>query len=156
MGQSGQSGKVRVTLESMQDGSPHIHTYEGEWFRKELSVFVRYVEPAAENGPETGEVRTLVRYRPDELSIVRRGAVDSEQLFVPGLRRAGYYRSKAASFPLETDTLLLQLRQPQGESADELPATLPFTVEWQYDMHVGDQMSGRFHIRLHIQEEQQS
>jgi uncharacterized beta-barrel protein YwiB (DUF1934 family) len=156
MGQSGQSGKARITLESMQDGSSHIHTYDGEWFRKELSVYVRYVEPALKEDPKTGEVRTLVRYRPEELSIVRRGAVESEQLFVPGVRRAGYYRSKAASFPLETDTLLLQLRKGRDESADGLPAALPFTVEWQYEMHVGDQMSGRFHIRLHIQEEQQS
>ncbi|MBD2871601.1 DUF1934 domain-containing protein [Paenibacillus arenilitoris] len=150
----GQSGKVRIALESVQDGSSHVHTYAGEWFRKELSVFVRYVEPAQEEEPGAGEVRTLVRYRPGELSIVRRGAVESEQLFAPGMRRTGYYRSRAASFPLETDTKLLRLAAGQGEGADGLPGALPFTLEWQYELLVGEQMSGRFHIRLHIREEQ--
>lgn len=37
---------------------------------------------------------------------------------------------------------------------DTLPDQLPFTLEWEYELYVGDQMSGRFHIWLHIQEEQ--
>ncbi|HTG68469.1 MAG TPA: DUF1934 domain-containing protein [Candidatus Udaeobacter sp.] len=151
------SRKVRITLESVQDGSLHTHAYEGEWFRKERSIFIRYSEPAVEGDPKAGEVRTLVKYRQGELSIVRRGVIESEQLFVPGLRRTGHYRSSMTSFSLETDTLLLSLQVPEGDEgsteAVSLPSQLPFTLEWEYEMHVGDQMSGRFHIRLHIQEE---
>ena len=151
------SRKARITLESVQDGRSHIHTYEGEWFRKERSIFIRYIEPAAAVDPKAGEVRTLVRYRHGELSIVRRGVIESEQLFVPGLRRTGYYRSPATSFPLETDTVQLSLKAQDYDAASAdagvLPSKLPFTLEWEYEMHVGDQMSGRFHLRLHIQEE---
>ncbi|OMF29102.1 hypothetical protein BK133_18360 [Paenibacillus sp. FSL H8-0548] len=151
------SRKVRMTLESMQDGSSHIHTYEGEWFRKEKSIFIRYSEPAVEGDPKAGEVRTLLKYRQGELSIMRRGAIESEQLFVQGQKRIGRYQSSMTSFVLETETQLLSLQVPSdsGEKAeaDLLPAQLPFTLEWEYELHVNDQMSGRFHIRLHIQGE---
>lgn len=149
--------KVRITLESVQDGSSHVHVYEGEWFRKERSIYIRYSEPAVEGDPKAGEVRTLVKYRQGELSIMRRGVIESEQLFVPGLRRTGRYDSSMTSFSLETDTTLLSLQLPDGEggsvAAESLPEQLPFTLEWKYEMHVDDQMSGRFHIRLHIQED---
>ncbi|MEV5026348.1 DUF1934 domain-containing protein [Paenibacillus sp. LPE1-1-1.1] len=149
--------KVRITLESVQDGSSHIHVYKGEWFRKERSIYIRYSEPAIEGDPKSGEVRTLVKYRQGELSIMRRGVIESEQLFVPGLRRTGRYDSSMTSFSLETDTMRLSLLIPDGDggnaAAGTLPEQLPFTLEWEYEMHVDDQMSGRFHIRLHIQEE---
>lgn len=152
-----ESRKVRITLESLQGGSSHIHTYKGEWFRKERSIFIRYSEPAAEDDPKAGEVRTLVKYRQGELSIVRRGIIESEQLFVPGLRRTGHYRSPMTSFSLETHTMQLSLQAPEGDSTREdsgsLPSQLPFTLEWEYEMYVDDHMSGRFHIRLDIQEE---
>ncbi|WP_424769103.1 DUF1934 domain-containing protein [Paenibacillus sp. sgz302251] len=151
------SRKVRITLESVQDGITQTHAYEGEWFRKARSVFIRYSEPAAEGDPMAGEVRTLLRYRPEEMSIVRRGVIESEQLFAVGLRRTGYYRTPMISFSLETDTTQLTLTPDSAEAHAAmdagLPSQLPFTIEWQYEMHVRDQMSGRFHIRLHIQEE---
>ncbi|WP_138756098.1 DUF1934 domain-containing protein [Paenibacillus sinopodophylli] len=151
------SRKVRMTLESVQDGSSHLHTYRGEWFRKEKSIFIRYSEPAALNEPDAGEVRTLLKYRLDELSIVRRGVIESEQLFVQGLRRTGRYHSSMTSFELETDTEMLSMQVPDGKGGSEeaavLPTELPFTLEWKYELHVGEQTSGRFHIRLHIQEE---
>ncbi|MOA06070.1 hypothetical protein D3C78_1256910 [compost metagenome] len=151
-----ESGKVRIALESVQDGDTIVHSYEGEWFRKERSIYVRYSELAVPGDPESGEVRTLVRYRPGELSIVRRGAIESEQLFMPGLRRDGYYRSPLTTFPLETEATQLELHAAEEDAGDGLPSRLPFTLEWQYVLHVSDQMSGRFHIRLHIQGEMNS
>lgn len=150
-----ESRKVTITLESALDGSSQSHSYEGEWFRKEKSVFIRYSEPAIEGDPNAGEVRTLVRYRPNELSIVRRGAIQSEQLFMLGHRQKGFYRSPVTSFSLETETKQLTLHNSQATTgdADQLPLQLPFAIEWQYEMYVSDQMSGLFHIRLHIQEE---
>lgn len=142
------SGKVTITLESAQDGSSFAQSYVGEWFRKERSVFIRYAE-----NTDGGVVRTLVRYRPEELSVVRRGAVESEQLFTAGQRRIGRYRSAAIVFELETDTSKLAL---EGGGSDGLPDKLPFTIEWAYEMRVNEELSGRFHNRLHIQEEAKS
>lgn len=146
---------VKIILESVLDGDSTTHAYEGEWFRKERSIFIRYTEQAVEGDAKSGEVRTIIRYRPEELSIVRRGAIELEQLFTPGQRREGHYRSAVTTFPLETVTSMLSLqtaKEAAGEAAD-LPSKLPFTLEWQYEMFVSEQLSGRFHIRLHIQEE---
>lgn len=151
-----ESRKVSITLESVLDGNSQTHSYEGEWFRKELSIFIRYSEYPFEGESEAGEVRTLVRYRPNEMSIVRRGAIQSEQLFMLGHRQPGSYRSPMTSFLLETETMKLTLdaTEENPEGIDELPSQLPFTIEWEYEMYVSDQMSGRFQMRLHIQEEQ--
>ncbi len=150
--------KVKIRLESLQDGNVQEHLYNGEWFRKSKSLFIRYIEPADPANPQAGEVRTLLRYRPNELSIVRRGVIESEQLFTPGRRQRGFYYTPLMRFALETDTLKLDL-VPGSAAAeagveDGLPTLLPFSLEWEYDMLVSDQMSGRFNIRLYLQEEQ--
>ncbi|MDQ0063860.1 DUF1934 domain-containing protein [Paenibacillus harenae] len=152
----GDGRKVRITLTSAQDGSSFDHSYSGEWFRKERSIYIRYTEAADSDDKGAGEVRTLIRYRPEELSILRRGAVESEQLFTAGQRRIGRYRSAAIAFELETDTSKLGLIGAGGSaSVDEhgLPSQLPFTLEWAYEMRVNEQSSGRFDIRLYIQED---
>ncbi|MHA6482065.1 YwiB family protein [Paenibacillus sp. strain BS8-2] len=142
------SGKnVVVTLESVQDGEKIIETYSGQWFRKARSVYVRYAEAE-------GEVRTLIKYSRGELALTRNGAVKMEQLFVAGQRRNGSYRSAMTSFQLETETTVLTIEGGGAESDENgLPSELPFTLEWSYGLLVEERLSGRFHIRLHIQEE---
>lgn len=143
------SGKAIILVESKQDGERVTHRYKGEWFRKERSIFIRYAE--------SEETRALIRYSPGELSVKRSGAVQSEQLFVSGQRRIGSYRSAVTVFQLETDTKSLHLHAAaRGDENDQaLPSKPPFTLEWRYDLYVSEQMSGRFHIRLHIQEDHQ-
>lgn len=152
--ETGENRQVAIKLESRQDGSLDTHVYSGEWFRKERSIFIRYSERIGEDDTTAEEVRTLLRFRPGELSIVRRGAIRSEQLFVPGMRRSGSYQSALAAMRLETVTTSLTL-ECAGD-ARQVPAMLPeqppFTLDWQYKLYAEDQLSGRFHIRLHIQE----
>lgn len=140
---------VSIKLESMQDGTTYTHHYSGEWFRKERSIYIRYIEQAGKADSEEEGIRTLIRYRPGEMSIARRGAIDSEQLFSVGQRLTGSYKSAMTAFSMETDTSMLALRSADGE----LPASLPFTLEWKYKLYVDEQLAGRFHIRLYIQEE---
>ncbi|MCM3631585.1 DUF1934 domain-containing protein [Paenibacillus glycanilyticus] len=140
---------VKITLTSTQDGESVVHAYTGEWFRKERSVYIRYEEPVEGDAPP---IRTLVRFREDELSITRRGVVESEQLFVPGeLRRSGYYRSPYTSFQMETATAFITLKGEGGHKPTS--AEPPCTIEWQYELWMNEHLSGRFHNRLHIQEE---
>jgi Uncharacterized protein conserved in bacteria len=140
---------VKITLTSTQDGESVVHTYTGEWFRKERSVYIRYEEPVEGDAPS---IRTLVRFREDELSITRRGALESEQLFVPGEgRRSGYYRSPYTSFQMETSTAFVAVKGDDG--AEFSLAEPPCTIEWQYELWINEHLSGRFHNRLHIQEE---
>lgn len=141
------SGKIVLTLESVQDGERVNETYRGEWFRKAKSVYIRYAEAE-------GEVRTLIRYSNGELALTRNGAVKMEQLFVAGQRRQGSYRSAMTSFGLETDTTDLSLTGGGSENDEHgLPSSLPFSLEWAYGLLVEERLSGRFQIRLHIQEE---
>ncbi|MDQ6420246.1 DUF1934 domain-containing protein [Paenibacillus sp. LHD-117] len=156
------SGKITLTLESVQDGERQVEIYRGEWFRKAKAVYIRYAEGGADSAaagtsrqqPSEGEVRTLIRYSPGELSLTRNGAVRMEQLFVAGQRRKGSYRSAMTAFGLETDTTKLSIQGDEGViDGQGLPAALPFTLEWAYGLLVEEQLSGRFHIRLHIQEE---
>lgn len=148
----GESRAVRIVLESLQDGVSHKSIYSGELFRKERSFFIRYSEQAAEGDPIVGEVRTLIRYGSGEMSINRRGAIESRQLFSLGGKRAGHFHSAMTSFAMEIETTLLELTV-DSELSEQLPEGPPFTLEWKYTLYVNDEMSGRFHVRLHIQEE---
>ncbi|REK71712.1 DUF1934 domain-containing protein [Paenibacillus paeoniae] len=144
------SGKAIILLESKADGEKGTHRYKGEWFRKEKSLFIRYAEDEA--------TRALIRYSPGELSLKRSGAVQSDQLFVSGQSRIGRYQSAVTIFELETRTksLTLHAKATQDQPGALLPTAPPFTLEWRYDLYVSEQLSGRFHIRLHIQEDHES
>lgn len=167
-----ESNHVTLKLDSVQDGVLHTHYYSGEWFRKERSIFIRYNEQEESGDIKTGQkqTRTMIRYRPDELFIARRGSIQLEQYYVPGVRRLGSYEANGARLVLETDTSRLVLHsdsvgktmnETAGEiqaaddrhQAERLPMELPFMLEWEYELYVGDQLTGRFHNRLHIQEE---
>lgn len=146
-------GNVIVELESRQDGELASHTYKGEWFRKEHSVYIRYIEEA----DSAEEIRTLIRYRSEELSITRRGLVHSEQLFAPGQIRTGTYRTPYISMQLQTHTDSLILKEAHESritpSENDLPMQLPFSLEWSYELYTNEQPSGKFHIKLHLRED---
>ncbi|MBM7567654.1 DUF1934 domain-containing protein [Paenibacillus sacheonensis] len=143
--------KVRITLESDIDGEAQLNHIDGEWYRKGNAFFLKYAE--TEDG---SEVRTIVRWRDGELSVTRRGAVESEQTFMAGVRRGGKYESKHASFGLETETSLLWVQfgdlSKAGPSEDKLLPTLPLLLEWHYKLLVGDDEIGSFVIRLRAEE----
>ena len=155
--------KASITLESRQDEESQTFHYKGEWFRKEHSLFIRYAEQLDSGDGGKAEARSLLRYSPGELSITRSGAVDSKQWFVRNQRRRGTFRSEATVFELDTLTTALAAYEEDearlsenGDSEESLPSQLPFIIEWQYELYVEEQLSGRFHIRLLIQEEQKA
>ncbi|MFC4778978.1 DUF1934 domain-containing protein [Paenibacillus sp. GCM10023252] len=150
--------KVQITLESIQDdGEPQVSRYTGDWFRKELSMYVRYEEQVEAEGGAAQSIRTVIRMREDELTLTRRGLVNSEQLFVPGVRMPGSYRSPYTAFQLHTVTRELRYRTSSNgvlvQGADVAALEPSYIVEWKYDLIVNEELSGRFHIRLHIQGE---
>jgi uncharacterized beta-barrel protein YwiB (DUF1934 family) len=142
--------KVRITLTSEVDGEKQEHRFIGEWYRKDRTVYMRYDE----KDPESGEVRTMVRWREGELSVTRRGDVESDQTFVAGARRFGQYVSPQARFRLETDTSLLWMqcgdmtRSEPSASDEPLKLTLPMMLEWRYTLWVESEKTGDFIVRL--------
>ncbi|MCR2807775.1 DUF1934 domain-containing protein [Paenibacillus soyae] len=143
------SGKAIIMIESKADGEKSTHKHKGEWFRKERSLYIRYAESES--------TRAIVRYSPGELFLKRSGGVQSEQLFVPGQTRIGTYRSALTTFELETRTKSLSLQaKARGDAGAALPSMPPFTLDWRYELYVSEQLSGRFHIRLHLQEDHEA
>ncbi|MBO7748701.1 DUF1934 domain-containing protein [Paenibacillus sp. MWE-103] len=138
---------VIITLESVIDGEKQVSVMDGEWYRKGGTFFLRYEETEAESA-----VRTVVRWRDGELSVTRRGDVESQQTFAAGVRRSGEYASRHASFALETETSLLWAQfgglmdaDPDGE---RLLPNLPLLLEWHYKLLVDGGQIGDFVIRL--------
>ncbi|WP_236339708.1 DUF1934 domain-containing protein [Paenibacillus plantiphilus] len=150
--------QVRITLESEIDGEKQIIEHSGEWFCKNRSIFIRYDETES-----YGKARAIVRWRDGELSVTRRGDVESEQIFVAGARRYGQYKSSLARFRLETDTTLLWMQcgdmlqsgdMTHSELAIEEPElTLPLLLEWHYTMWIEDELTGTFKIRLRAEKQ---
>ncbi|AZN39107.1 DUF1934 domain-containing protein [Paenibacillus albus] len=157
--------KVTITLESDVDGERENNTFSGEWFRKGSTVFIRYEEMVEGASGVSAEVRTMIRCRGGELSLTRHGAVESQQIFVAGVRRTGHYTSAHANFHMETETKLLWMQfgdfagqQEQGslstpEASDELVPALPMLLEWHYTLLINDEPTGEFRIRLRAEEE---
>lgn len=133
--------KVKITLTSRQDGEETVQALSGESFVKGDTVYIRYEEP--ESGPGGGTARTMVKITGGELKIMRHGAVESEQTFQVGRKLPGFYRSPYMSFNLSTDTRMLETGL-EGTSGH---------IVCEYDLYVYEELSGRFAISLHIQEE---
>ncbi|MFD2117526.1 DUF1934 domain-containing protein [Paenibacillus yanchengensis] len=155
-----ESEAVIVTLVSQHDGQSTTFQYKGQLYNKQRAVYIRYTEQEYEQGQE--EIRTLIRYKQGELSIVRRGAIHSEQLFIPNIQSAGVYRAQAITMQIKTKTYSLGLVQVARERQEKLEQTdkqmlerpeLPFSLEWHYDLLVNEQVTGKFHMKLHIRKD---
>ncbi|PZD96461.1 DUF1934 domain-containing protein [Paenibacillus sambharensis] len=137
---------VRIVLESSQEGAaPSMTRHTGLLYNKPKSIFIRYDEQEQQGG-ESAAVGTTIRWDGQELKLIRRGAVESEQSFVAGRRTGGIYRSALAEFRLETETTYLTVVTPQE-------ALLPIAMEWHYQLWLSGEHAGQFQIRLTLQEE---
>lgn len=139
-----QEGKrdVIITVHSTQDGrrSPAAQ-HRGELIQKGKTTFLRYEEQDELHGG----VRTTLRWNGEELSLIRRGGLESEQTFAAGQSRGGRYSSPHLAFPMVTETEELSATATGG-------TLLPLTLAWTYRLRIEDQLSGRFQLRLTIQE----
>jgi len=146
-----EKAQVAITLLSKVDGEQQTRHYQGEWFRKGETIYLRYEETDEVHG----QLRTLVRWRNGELQLTRRGAVESEQFFVAGTRRTGRYRSAHTRFIMETETKQLRIQsglplsssdeQKRGQDSQE---RLLLELEWGYTMWVNEEETGRFEVLL--------
>lgn len=142
-----QKQNIVATFQSWQDDDTTLLQYDGELFMKEKSFFIRYVEQT-----EAGEIRHLLRYQPDELLVTRKGQVQSEQIYRVGEPRNGHYNNHIISLEVSAQTTRLQLFNAESKAISTLPERIPFSLEWEYELFVSEQSSGRFTIRLQIEE----
>lgn len=134
---------VSITLVSLQDGQRNVMEANGEVTSKGPHLYIQYEE--LEQGPRGEEVsvRTTIKIAGNQLKLIRHGGIQSEQSFEAGRRLPGFYRSPYTQFNLSTETNKLEVVR-EGHS---------LTVAWEYDLYVYEELTGKFAISLHIQEE---
>lgn len=134
---------VSITLVSLQDGQQNVMKANGEVVSKGRHLYIQYEE--VDQGPqgEKVSVRTTIKIAGNQLKLIRHGGIQSEQSFESGRRLPGFYRSPYTQFNLSTETSKLEIMR-EGRS---------LTVVWEYDLYVYEELSGKFAISLHIQEE---
>lgn len=137
---------VRIALDSRHDGRiTEQADYAGMLYDKSGTLYLRYEQPADDGGT----IGTTLRWDGRELRLVRSGAVESVQTFVPGRATAGTYRSPLARLELQTETHYVRA-EPGGQAG-----ALPMTWTWAYRLTAGGEDAGQFRIRLTIRKERQ-
>ena len=149
--------RVAVELETRhQGGKPDVRRYAGLLYRKPRGHYLVYEEAAAD-GTETADgerTKATIRWDGEELKLMRRGAVESEQTFAAGRVTTGSYRLPQGAFELETRTHELRLESGAASAAAEWPRPVKATASWRYDLKLGGEAAGNFEIRLTIWEEE--
>jgi len=130
--------KVRIRIESRSDTDKAVQDYEGDLYMKGAHVYVRYEEPAGDQG----RTATLIKLEQRELRIVRQGDVQAEQTFVAGEKRVGFYQTEHGRMELEMHTHELEAALAQGRG----------TVRWSYNLYVAGEPAGLFQVQLSIEE----
>lgn len=129
---------VRIRIRGLGGGQRTDTVVSGELYRIGGKRIVRYPEPdAAMNG-----TMTTVKIGDGEIRVLRHGAVESEQGFVPGQTVRGFYRVGPLRLLLET----------QAESVEAVWKDAKGRVQWSYRLSVDGQAQGRYEIDLEIEE----
>ena len=145
MDDNGGKKRVRIALESAANGEQVARTFEGDWYCRNRTVYVRYVEE-----DEESRIRTLLSWKDGRLKLTRRGSAESEQTFVVGERQPGYYATDQVRLAFDTETTLL--READDPDAPTPEPLLPLQLEWHYSLWSAGEKTGDFVIRLRADE----
>lgn len=133
-----QKRRVRIRIESKQGEQQTLQLVEGDLYPKGDHLYIRYEEAES----ELGRTATLLKLEPGLIRIIRQGDVESEQSFVPGERRIGFYQTVQGRMELEMHT-----RDLTSDVQDGLG-----WVTWSYELWVQGEPAGLYEIKLVIQE----
>lgn len=130
--------KVRIRLRTDIDGVRQVLEAAGVAYVKGDYTYIRYEETA----PELSGVTTTLKLGKDEITVLRHGAVRSEQRFAAGTTRSGYYETAEGRFRLETTTERVNTRFKDGLGS----------AFWTYRLLIQEAEAGRFQMNLDVQE----
>jgi uncharacterized beta-barrel protein YwiB (DUF1934 family) len=129
--------QVRLRIESRSGKEVIVQEALGLLYPKGDHFYIRYDEAEA----EMGRTITMVKLENGQARIIRQGDVQSEQTFVPGEKRLGFYQTSQGKLTLEVHT---------HSYANDLQDG-PGTAAWSYDLYVAGEHAGRYQIKLSIQ-----
>nr|WP_260440178.1 DUF1934 domain-containing protein [Cohnella lubricantis] len=124
------------------EGEAGAISYSGMLYPKAGAFYIKYEEA----DEERGRCRITFKWDTQGMTILRYGEVQGEQSFRLGLRTAGWHETPAGRFRLEMETHKLRLHAKEAGS-------LPFEIEWQYQLWVNEMSADRFDLRLRVWEE---
>jgi uncharacterized beta-barrel protein YwiB (DUF1934 family) len=132
---------VSIRIESRSGNQRIVQEAFGDLYERGGRVYIRYPETA----PEYGRTMTMIKLEPSAVAIVRQGDVRSDQTFVPGQRRIGYYETAQGRLELavRTHRAGVDMSGPSG------------TVELHYELEVAGESAGTYIVKLTIREEPQ-
>jgi uncharacterized beta-barrel protein YwiB (DUF1934 family) len=133
--------RVRIAIDSRIGGRRLSQQTEADWYAKGGHVYLRYAETA----PDYGQTTTTVKLEPNAVKIIRHGDVRSDQTFVPGEKRRGFYESSGLRLDLETRTMRWESNLQDGLG----------TVLWSYDLEIAGAQTQTCSIKLTIDEIQE-
>jgi uncharacterized beta-barrel protein YwiB (DUF1934 family) len=131
--------RVRIRIEGRQGEQQTVQLAEGYLYPKGNHFYIRYEETES----ELGRTSTLLKLESGQIRIIRQGDVESEQSFVPGERRVGFYQTSQGRMELEMHTHDMASDMQQGLGS----------VIWSYDLFVQGEPAGLYEIKLVVQEE---
>lgn len=131
---------VKIRLESKCGLENFVHDGQGKLYWKGEVLYVRYEE----SQHDLAKTMTTLRIAEDSVKIIRHGAIQAEQTFLPLVKTTGFLHSSGVRFALQMYThAILQTKHPHY-----------WLIEWSYDITLNEQEIGRYEVKLSIWEEE--
>ncbi|KEZ49026.1 DUF1934 family protein [Metabacillus indicus] len=112
----------------------------GEHYVKNNASYLSYHEEH-----EYGKVKTVVKFRDDEVFIMRSGAVSMKQRFVKDVDTMTNYRTQFGELRLETRTKAISVRMTDGNAGG--------IIRVQYELQIGEEDSHSHMLTIMFREE---
>ncbi|MGD6794033.1 DUF1934 domain-containing protein [Metabacillus indicus] len=112
----------------------------GEHYVKNNASYLSYHEEH-----EYGKVKTVVKFRNDEVFIMRSGAVSMKQRFVKDVDTMTNYRTQFGELRLETRTKAISVRMTDGNAGG--------IIRVQYELQIGEEDSHSHMLTIMFREE---
>jgi uncharacterized beta-barrel protein YwiB (DUF1934 family) len=127
--------KVKTTIHQQGSSETMELTVLGRYLEKDGASFLKYEEAL-----EEGTVRTIVKVTPDEVLILRGGAVKMRLPFMLHKKRNGSYEMPFGTF--ETMTMTKRLEFSKG------------LIDILYDFTMQGSPAGTYHLEITFQEDE--
>lgn len=149
--------RVRIAIESRQDGEVTVLYTYGELYRKGSSFYLLYKESASDRERPAGPgavgdagghpLETSVTFKAGEQGgkLMRRGGANSELSFVKGGRSGGYYQVSGMRFSVVTET---SDWKPPVYEQDKAGRPRAWTASWSYTLYMEEERAGYFQLQI--------
>lgn len=152
---------VNIRIESISPDQTLVQSVTGDLYIKGSTYYYRYPEPDPTMGPTTTTVKVKYhegnlplneqeklhhhRLPPAQITVIRHGTLESEQIFTEHETEWGFYHMTSGKLVLQTRTLRIEANLDDNGVG---------TLSWVYDLNVSNEEVGQFELKLNIQEEQ--